>query len=98
MGQSLNLDIMSESSLDLAIVASFRLWAFHPTGALTMIELTLPDMTCGHCVKTVTRTVQQVDATATLEIDLPSHRVKIVSPKPAEAFKAALGEEGYPAA
>jgi copper chaperone len=90
--------MMSESRLDLAIVASFRLLTVDLTGALTMIELTLPDMTCGHCVKTVTRTVQQVDAAATLEIDLPSHRVKIVSPKPAEVFKAALSEEGYPAA
>lgn len=63
-----------------------------------MIDLTLPDMTCGHCVKTVTRTVQQVDASATLEIDLPTHRVRIGSPKPATEFEAALREEGYPPA
>ena len=63
-----------------------------------MIDLTLPDMTCGHCVKTVTRTVQQVDTTATLEIDLPTHRVKIVSSRPAADFEAALREEGYPPA
>ena len=35
-----------------------------------MIEMTLPTMTCGHCVKTVTRTVQQIDPAATVEIDL----------------------------
>ena len=29
-----------------------------------MIELTIPTMTCGHCVKTVTRTVQKVDPAA----------------------------------
>ena len=63
-----------------------------------MIELTLPDMTCGHCVKTVTRTVQQVDAAATVEIDLPTHLVKITSPTSADVFKAALSEEGYPPA
>jgi copper chaperone len=63
-----------------------------------MIELTLPDMTCGHCVKSVTATVQQVDASATVQIDLPSHSVQIASSQPAEAFKAALAEEGYPAA
>jgi copper chaperone len=63
-----------------------------------MITLTLPDMTCGHCVKSVTATVQQVDPAATLTIDLPSHRVEITSQQPAEAFKAALAEEGYPAA
>jgi copper chaperone len=63
-----------------------------------MIELTLPDMTCGHCVKSVTATVQQVDAAASVQIDLPSHKVQIHSSQPAEVFKAALAEEGYPAA
>jgi copper chaperone len=63
-----------------------------------MIQFTLPDMTCGHCVKTVTRTVLQVDAGARLEIDLPSHGVKIQSDQPADAFKAALAGEGYPPA
>jgi copper chaperone len=61
----------------------------------TMIELTLPTMTCGHCVKTVTTTVQRVDANARVEIELPQHRVRIESPLPAEAFKKALAEEGY---
>jgi copper chaperone len=63
-----------------------------------MIELTLPDMSCGHCVQAVTRTVQQVDAGAQVRIDLPSRRVQIESPQPAEAFRAALADEGYPAA
>ena len=60
-----------------------------------MIELTLPTMTCGHCVKTVTRTVQQVDPAATVEIDLPAQRVRIGSTRDAQAFAAALAEEGY---
>ncbi len=62
-----------------------------------MIELTLPDMTCGHCVRTVTETVQQVDPAAQVEIDLPSHALRIRSDAPAERFKAALADEGYPA-
>ena len=61
-----------------------------------MIELTLPNMTCGHCVRTVTETVQRVDAQAKVEIDLPTHRVRIESPQPPQAFAAALVEEGYP--
>ena len=60
-----------------------------------MIELTLPTMTCGHCVRSVTETVQRVDAAATLQIDLPSHTVQITSQQPAAAFAAALAEEGY---
>lgn len=62
-----------------------------------MIELTLPDMTCGHCVKSVTATVQKVDPAAQLTIDLPTHVVRIESALPAETFTAALVEEGYPA-
>ena len=60
-----------------------------------MIELTLPTMTCGHCVRTVTETVHRVDAQATLTIDLPSHQVVIESSQPAERFAGALAEEGY---
>ncbi len=60
-----------------------------------MIEMTLPTMTCGHCVRTVTDTVRQVDAQATLDIDLPTHRVRIESQQPADAFAKALAEEGF---
>lgn len=60
-----------------------------------MIELTLPTMTCGHCVRTVTETVKQVDDQATVQVDLPTHQVRIQSSQPAAAFAAALAEEGY---
>ena len=60
-----------------------------------MIDLTLPTMTCGHCVRSVTETVQRVDAQATLKIDLPTHQVHIESTQPQAAFVAALTEEGY---
>ncbi|WP_028997397.1 heavy-metal-associated domain-containing protein [Azohydromonas australica] len=60
-----------------------------------MIEFTLPTMTCGHCVKTVTETVQRLDAAAKLDIDLPTHKVRIDSQLPADTFAKALDEEGY---
>ena len=60
-----------------------------------MIELTLPTMTCGHCVRSVTETVKQVDGQATVQIDLPTHQVRIDSSQPLAAFVAALTEEGY---
>lgn len=60
-----------------------------------MIELTLPDMSCGHCVKTVTAVVQRVDAAAKLQIDLPTHQLRIESALPAADFERALSEEGY---
>lgn len=60
-----------------------------------MIELTLPTMTCAHCVRTVTDTVHHVDASATVQIDLPTHQVRIESAQPAAGFVAALTDEGY---
>jgi copper chaperone len=60
-----------------------------------MIELTLPTMTCNHCVKTVSATVQKVDAQARLQIDLPTHKVQIESARGADEFKSALAAEGY---
>lgn len=63
-----------------------------------MIDLTLPTMTCGHCVRTVTDTVKQLDPQATLTIDLPTHRVQIETSQAADVVKAALAEEGYAAA
>ena len=62
------------------------------------IELTLPDMTCGHCVKTVTATAQRLDPQARLQTDLATHRVTIESTSVGQAaFEAALAQEGYPA-
>ena len=59
------------------------------------IEWTLPTMTCGHCVATVRAAVQRVDAQAQVDIDLPSHRLRIESGKPPAEFAEALAEEGY---
>jgi copper chaperone len=63
-----------------------------------MLEVTLPTMTCGHCVRTVTETVQRIDPAARLNIDLPSQKVSIDSGAPAQQFIDALTEEGYPPA
>jgi copper chaperone len=63
-----------------------------------MIELTLPTMSCNHCVETIQRTVKKLDAAATVEADLGTHRVRIASTQAAETIRAALAEEGYAAA
>lgn len=63
-----------------------------------MIELTLPDMTCGHCVRTVTETVQRLDPQARVTTDLPTHTARIETTADADAVRAALADEGYPVA
>ena len=62
-----------------------------------MITFEVNDMTCGHCVKTVTATVQRLDGQARVQADLPTHQVRIETTQPAEAVRRALAEEGYPA-
>jgi copper chaperone len=62
---------------------------------MSTIELKLPTMTCGHCVRTVSETVRQVDAAAQVEVDLPTQRVRIESQRERQAFVQALSEQGY---
>ena len=60
-----------------------------------MIEFQVNDMTCGHCVKAITQAVADVDAAAKVDIDLPTHRVRIDGNNDAEALRAAIAEAGY---
>ncbi|HET9822124.1 MAG TPA: heavy-metal-associated domain-containing protein [Burkholderiaceae bacterium] len=62
------------------------------------IELTLPAMTCGHCVKSVTATAQRLDPQAQVQADLATHTVRVQTQAPREALVKALSEEGYPPA
>lgn len=42
-----------------------------------MIIFQVDDMTCGHCVSTVTRAVAEVAPGARVDVDLTTHRVAI---------------------
>lgn len=61
-------------------------------------QFTLPDLSCGHCVKSVTTAAQALDASARVEADIASKQVSISSAQPREALVAALTEAGYPPA
>lgn len=62
-----------------------------------MITFRIDDMTCGHCVGTITKAVKEADADATVvRVDLPSHRVEIEPGRlDAAALQAAIEEAGY---
>ncbi len=60
-----------------------------------MIEFTIPDVSCGHCVGVVQKTVKAVDATATVEIDIPSKKVRIESTADKATLANALVAAGY---
>ena len=60
-----------------------------------MLELTLPTMTCGHCVSVVTKAIKQTDPRALVEIDLASHRVRVETTEDRETIASAVAEAGY---
>jgi copper chaperone len=62
-----------------------------------MIELKVNDMTCGHCVKTITKTVASVDPSAKVNADLDTKRVRIDSTHSPAELSQALADAGYPA-
>ena len=53
-------------------------------------------MTCGHCVKAVTRAVQE-DAAARVEVDLAGKQVRVQSELAQEQILTAIRDEGYQA-
>jgi len=54
-------------------------------------------MTCGHCVKAVTRAVQSQDEGAVVEGDLGAKQVRVQSSLQAPQILQAIREEGYQA-
>ena len=60
------------------------------------MEFDIPDMSCGHCAGVITKTIKQLDANATLNIDLPAKKVTVQTVKERQAIAAALAEAGYP--
>ncbi|MCI2810937.1 MULTISPECIES: heavy-metal-associated domain-containing protein [Alcaligenaceae] len=60
-----------------------------------MIEFEVKDMTCGHCVDTITRVVKETAPTASVHIDLPQHLVRVDGVSGSGALERAIREVGY---
>jgi copper chaperone len=65
--------------------------------ATPMQVFNVQGMTCGHCVKAVTRAVQEQDAAAKVEIDLAARQVRVQSELGQEQILTAIRDEGYQA-
>lgn len=59
------------------------------------IEFQVLDMTCGHCVKTITGAVTAAAPGASVSVDLPTHRVTISGTDQADKVEAAIRDAGY---
>lgn len=60
------------------------------------MKFNVPDMTCGHCVASVTKAVKALDPAAEVKADLASKTVSVETALPAAAVAMALDEAGYP--
>lgn len=61
-----------------------------------MITFEVNDMTCGHCVSTITKALKATDKDAKIEIDLASHRVNVMPVSAdAEELAEAIRDAGY---
>jgi copper chaperone len=52
-------------------------------------------MSCNHCVKAVTKALQQLDPQAQVQVDLSSQKVEVESTQAREALAKAIADEGY---
>jgi len=55
---------------------------------------TVPDMTCGHCVDSITGGVSPLDGVETVDVDLDSKLVSVVGGDDT-AIRAAIDDAGY---
>ena len=61
--------------------------------------LSVPDISCEHCQRTITEALQPVDGVQSVNVDIPSKQVTVqydASVVDVERFKEVLQEEEYP--
>jgi copper chaperone len=66
---------------------------------MNTITFEVNDMSCGHCVSSITKAVQALDPGAQVQVDLGAHRVHIQSldlaAQRVEALRAVIEEAGF---
>jgi copper chaperone len=60
-----------------------------------LVQLHIENMTCGGCVRGVTRAIHSVDPEAAIEADPPSRKVIVQSDRPGADFLPALESAGF---
>jgi len=60
------------------------------------MQFHIENMTCGGCVRGVTRAIQNVDPQAQVDADPPSRKVEVTTSASREQIEAALREADFP--
>ena len=61
-----------------------------------MLSFEIPNMSCGHCVRTITEAVQAADPAAQVHADLERHRVDVETHVERALVAQRLTQAGYP--
>jgi copper chaperone CopZ len=61
-----------------------------------MYELQVSRMSCGGCVRSITKSVQLIDKNAQVEVDLPNKKVRVDTKASLDAVTSAINDAGYP--
>jgi copper chaperone len=56
---------------------------------------TIPNLSCGHCVRAITEAVKAADPAGEVKADPATRQVEVNSTLPREAVAAVLAEAGY---
>ncbi|WP_353193017.1 cation transporter [Pandoraea pnomenusa] len=59
------------------------------------MQVQVEGMTCGHCVKAVTRAITELDGAAKVNVDLGAGRVDVESRLSPSEISAAITDAGY---
>lgn len=61
------------------------------------MQFHIENMTCGGCVRSVTKAIQSVDPSAQVSADPATHKVDVTTTAPREKLQAVLADVGYAA-
>lgn len=61
------------------------------------MQFHVPSMTCGHCVRTITRAIQSLDPQARVDVDLDAQLVAVTGTLTSDQVVAALAVQDYAA-
>ncbi|NET47492.1 MAG: heavy-metal-associated domain-containing protein [Merismopedia sp. SIO2A8] len=62
---------------------------------MTTLELVIPDMACSACVETITKAIQVLDASATVEANTQTKQLTINTTATHTVMKDAIATAGY---
>jgi copper ion binding protein len=85
-----------------AVIPASRIWSGPPSPdkehPVNQLVLSVPDISCGHCVKAISSEVGEVPGVSAVDVDLATKTVTVTGAADPSAVRSAIAEAGYQAA